>query len=808
MGFEPLAWYCWPVEDGVWTTAVENAFGAYTPCGIETLVVCISHLVLFAACVYRIWRTNKDFTIRRFCLRSRAYNYMLGLLATYCTAEPLLRLIMGMSIANLDGQTSLAPFEIVSLLIEASSWCCVLIMIGVEAIIYICEFRWYVRFAVIYVLIGQISMFNLVLSVREYYDRSIFYLYVSEIASQILFGILMLVYIPSLNPYPGYTSIRNEVFVDNTGYEALPGGEQICPERHGNILSRILFSWMTPLMQQGYKRPITEKDIWKLDTWDQTETLNSRFWKCWAEESQRPKPWLLRALHRSLGGRFWLGGFFKIGNDASQFVGPLILNHLLESMQEEDPSWNGYIYAFGIFAGVALGALFEAQYFQNVMRVGFRLRSTLVAAVFRKSLKLSHVGRRKFATGKITNLMTTDAEALQQVCQQLHNVWSAPFRITIAIVLLYKQLGAASLVGSFMLVLMFPIQTFVISKMKKLSKEGLQCTDKRIGLMNEILAAMDTVKCYAWEQSFQSEVQSIRNDELSWFRRAQLLAAFNSFILNSIPVVVTVSSFGMYSLLGGDLTPAKAFTSLSLFSVLRFPLFMLPNVITQVVSANVSLKRLEELFLSEERILLPNPPINPELPAISIRNGYFSWESKAERPTLSNINLDIPVGRLVAIVGSTGEGKTSLISAMLGELPPLPETNTSVDVRGTIAYVPQVSWIFNATVRDNILFGSPFQALRYERAIEVTALQHDIDLLPGGDLTEIGERGVNISGGQKQRVSMARAVYSDSDVYIFDDPLSALDAHVGRQVILVKKLGYELYLSCLITFSMYCSLPV
>ncbi|URE19194.1 BAG domain [Musa troglodytarum] len=512
--------------------------------------------------------------------------------------------------------------------------------------------------------------------------RSIFYLYTSEIVSQFLFGILLLVYVPSLDPYPGYTPIRTEALIDDMGYEPLPGGEQICPERKylGRSLTAftlgILFSWMTPLMQQGFKRPITEKDIWKLDSWDQTETLNSRFQQCWAEESRKPKPWLLRALHRSLGGRFWLGGFFKIGNDASQFVGPLILNRLLlinlrehwhdlQSMQQGEPAWHGYIYAFSIFAGV-------------------------------------------------------------QVCQQLHSLWSAPFRITISVILLYQQLGIASLVGAFVLVLLIPIQTLVISKMQKLSKAGLQHTDKRISLMNEILAAMDTVKCYAWEKSFQSKVQSIRNDELSWFRKAQLLAA--------------------------------------------------------VVNCNVSLKRLEELLLAEERILLPNPPLEPQLPAISIKNGYFSWDSKAERPTLFNVNVDIPVGSLVAIVGSTGEGKTSLISAMLGELPPVAGTETSAVIRGTVAYVPQVSWIFNATVRDNILFGSPFQLSRYEKAVAVTALQHDLDLLPGGDLTEIGERGVNISGGQKQRVSMARAVYSDSDVYIFDDPLSALDAHVGRQV--------------------------
>ncbi|KAF2317860.1 hypothetical protein GH714_041179 [Hevea brasiliensis] len=246
----------------------------------------------------------------------------------------------------------------------------------------------------------------------------------------------------------------------------------------------------------------------------------------------------------------------------------------------------------------------------------------------------------------------------------------------------------------------------------------------------------------------------------------------------------------MFTLLGGDLTPARAFTSLSLFAVLRFPLFLLPNIITQVVNANVSLKRLEELLLAEERILLPNPPLEPEQPAISIKMDTFLGIQRklydvhklatilltfdnlillqAERPTLSNINVDIPIGSLVAIVGSTGEGKTSLISAMLGELPAI--SDTSAVIRGSVAYVPQVSWIFNATVRDNILFGSPFDSVRYEKAIDVTSLQHDLDLLPGGDLTEIGERGVNISGGQKQRVSMARAVYSNSDAYIFDDP--------------------------------------
>ncbi|XP_047942047.1 ABC transporter C family member 2-like [Salvia hispanica] len=779
MAFEPFEWYCQPVKNGVWARAVENAFGAYTPCATDSLVICISHLVLLGLCINRLWRMKRDFSVQRFLLKSNYYNYLLGLVALYCTGEPLFRLMMGISAFNVDGQPGLAPYEMASLVIEAVTWCTMLLMIGLETKVYIRESRWSVRFGVIYALVGDAVMLNLVLSVKEYYDWSVLALYASEVAVQVLFGVLLAVYIPDLDPYPGYTPMQTES-EDNTAYEELPGGEQICPERRANLISQITYSWMSQIMKLGYRRPLTEKDVWQLDSWDKTETLNDSFQKSWAKEIRKPKPWLLRALNRSLGGRFWWGGFWKIGNDLSQFVGPLILNLLLESMQRGDPAWIGYIYAFSIFVGVVVGVLCEAQYFQNVMRVGYRLKSTLVAAVFRKSLRLTHESRKMFASGKITNLMTTDAEALQQICQSLHTLWSAPFRIIVSLILLYQQLGIAALLGALLLVLLFPIQTFVISKMQKLTKEGLQRTDKRIGLMNEILAAMDTVKCYAWENSFQTKVQIVRNDELSWYRKAQLLGALNSFMLNSVPVVVIVISFGIFTLLGGDLTPARAFTSLSLFAVLRFPLFMLPNIITQVVNANVSLKRLEDLLLADEQALFPNPPIEPGLPAISIRNGYFSWEAKAERPTLSDINLDIPIGSLVAIVGSTGEGKTSLVSAMLGELPPVADAN--VVIRGNVAYVPQVSWIFNATVRDNILFGSPFEPARYEKSIDITCLQHDLEVLPGGDLTEIGERGVNISGGQKQRVSLARAVYSNSDVYIFDDPLSALDAHVGRQV--------------------------
>ncbi|XP_010460830.1 PREDICTED: ABC transporter C family member 11 isoform X1 [Camelina sativa] len=781
MGFDQaLNWYCKPIAQGFWEKAPDGAFGAYTPCAIDSLVMIASHLVLLSLCFYRIWITLDNAKAAQvYVLRNMYYHFVLGVLACYCFIEPVLRLVMRISLFDVGEETDLPPFEFASLMVEAFAWFSMLVLIGLETKQYVKEFRWYVRFGVVYVLVADTVLLDLVLPLNNSIDRTALYLCISSICCQVLFGALLLVYIPELDPYPGYHILNNEP-LENVEYNALPGGEHICPERYASILSGIYFSWMTPLLQLGYRKPITEKDVWQLDKWDQTETLIKRFQRCWTEESRRSKPWLLRALNSSLGRRVWLGGIFKVGHDLSQFVGPIILSHLLQSMLEGDPAWVGYVYAFSIFVGVTLGVLCQSQYFQHVGRVGFRLRSTLVAAIFHKSIRLTHEARKNFASGKITNMITTDANALQLLAEQLHGLWSAPFRIILSMILLYQQLGVASILGSLILFLLIPLQTLIVRRMRKLTKEGLQWTDKRVTIINEILASMDIVKCYAWEKSFESRIQGIRNEELSWFRKAQLLSAFNSFILNSIPVVVTVVSFGVFVLLGGDLTPARAFTSLSLFAVLRSPLNMLPNLISQAVNANVSLQRIEELLLSEERILAQNPPLQPGAPAISIKNGYFSWDSKATKPTLSNINLEIPVGSLIAIVGGTGEGKTSLISAMLGELSH--SETSSVVIRGSVAYVPQVSWIFNATVRENILFGSDFESERYRRAIDVTALQHDLDLLPGGDLTEIGERGVNISGGQKQRVSMARAVYSSTDVYIFDDPLSALDAHVAHQV--------------------------
>ncbi|XP_038887874.1 ABC transporter C family member 2-like isoform X2 [Benincasa hispida] len=241
MGFEPFVWYCRPIVAGVWTNAVENAFGAYTPCVIDSLVVAISHLLVLGLCIYRIWLMKKNFTVQRFCLKSKIYNYVLCLLAAYCAFVPLYKLIMGISVLNLDGQTALAPFEVVALIIQALTWSSMVVMLLVEAKVYVFEFRWITRFGVVYILVADGVMLNLILSVKDLYKRYVLYLYISEVFFQALFGVLLLPYMPNLDHYPGHTPLHSE-FVDAAEFERLPEGEHICPERHVNFFSNFKIS--------------------------------------------------------------------------------------------------------------------------------------------------------------------------------------------------------------------------------------------------------------------------------------------------------------------------------------------------------------------------------------------------------------------------------------------------------------------------------------------------------------------------------------------------------------------------------------
>uniref|UniRef100_A0A7N5KP40 Canalicular multispecific organic anion transporter 1 n=1 Tax=Ailuropoda melanoleuca TaxID=9646 RepID=A0A7N5KP40_AILME len=377
--------------------------------------------------------------------------------------------------------------------------------------------------------------------------------------------------------------------------------------------------------------------------------------------------------------------------------------------------------------------------------------------LFFQALLLSNVSRKRFSTGEVINLMSADAQQLMDLTANLNLLWSAPFQILMAVSLLWQELGPAVLAGVAVLVFVIPINALVATRVKKLKKSQTKNKDKQIKLLNEILHGIKILKLYAWEPSYKKKIIEIREQELEVQKLSGYLAVFSMLTLTCIPFLVSLATFGIYFLLdeGNILTATKVFTSMSLFNILRLPLFDLPTVISAVVQTRISLDRLEDFLNTEETSYI-----------ISL---LF----------LCSLNIKIPEGALVAVVGQVGSGKSSVLSAILGEMEKLTGV---VQRKGSVAYVAQQAWIQNCIVQENILFGSVMQKQFYERVLEACALLPDLEQLPNGDQTEIGERGVNISGGQKHRVSLARAVYSGADIYLLDDPFAAVDVHIGKQL--------------------------
>uniref|UniRef100_A0A8C5SIT5 ABC-type glutathione-S-conjugate transporter n=1 Tax=Laticauda laticaudata TaxID=8630 RepID=A0A8C5SIT5_LATLA len=443
--------------------------------------------------------------------------------------------------------------------------------------------------------------------------------------------------------------------------------------------------------------------------------------------------------------------------------------------------WQGYVFAVLLFLTALVQSLCLQQYFQLCFEVGMNLRTSLVAAIYKKALTVSNVTRKESTVGETVNLMSVDAQRFMDFTVYMHQLWSSPLQIIISLVFLWTELGPSVLAGIGVLVLLIPLNAVLVTKSRRIQVKNMKHKDERMKIMNEILNGIKILKFFAWELSFQKQVEKIRAWELKGLLHFFHLQSFGIFIFSCAPILVSVATFAVYVMVDEDniLDAQKAFTSIALFNILRFPLGMFPLTLSSMVQVSISTDRLERYLGSED--LNTSAIWHNSIPGKLILGFSLGWSEQI------NITLEIAHGSLVAIVGSVGSGKSSLISAMLGEMENI---KGHINIQGSMAYVPQQAWIQNATLKDNIIFGSSLDETRYQQVLEACALHPDLKLLPGGDLTEIGEKGINLSGGQKQRVSLARAVYSNADIYLLDDPLSAVDAHVGRHIF-DKVLGPE-----------------
>ncbi|XP_057710540.1 ATP-binding cassette sub-family C member 9 isoform X3 [Corythoichthys intestinalis] len=498
---------------------------------------------------------------------------------------------------------------------------------------------------------------------------------------------------------------------------------------------------------------------------------------------------------------------------------------------------NPSVLAVLLFLALVLQRTFlQASYYVTI-ETGINLRGALLAMIYNKILRLStsNMSMGEMTLGQINNLVAIETNQLMWFLFLCPNLWAMPVQIVVGVILLYDLLGWSALVGASVIVLLAPVQYLIATKLANMQKSTLEHSTDRLKKTSEILKGIKLLKLYAWENIFCDSVEETRGKELNSLKTFAFYTSMSIFMNAAIPIAAVLVTFVMHNFMtDAELCPAKAFATLALFNILVTPLFLLSTVVRFAVKALVSVQKLGEFLQSDEigddswrngDVPVPSEaaetrpgatkavsrkqprryqmdsyeqpskrqmrPSETEDVAVKVSNGCFTWGSNLS--LLTDINIRIPTGQLTMIVGQVGCGKSSLLLAMLGEMqsisgrvhwskPPDSETfyqGTFSKNRYSVAYATQKSWLLNATVEDNITFGSPFNKQRYKAVIDACSLQLDIDLLPFGDQTEIGERGINLSGGQRQRICVARALYQNTNIVFLDDPFSALDIHLS-----------------------------
>ncbi|KIJ21067.1 hypothetical protein PAXINDRAFT_106999 [Paxillus involutus ATCC 200175] len=564
------------------------------------------------------------------------------------------------------------------------------------------------------------------------------------------------------------------------------------PTITANVFSIWSFAWLTPLLKQGSQVIITEDDLPVLVPRDESANLENDLQRALEKHSG-----LWTALFVAYGHPYMGAACLRIVQDTLTFVQPQLLRWLLAYITEYQSKkgaelvegtspLQGYTIAIAMFVASIAQTIALHQCLQVCSETGRRIRAGLVTAIYKKSLVLSSDERGRRASGDIVNLMAVDASRIQDLCMHGIITISGPFQITLAFVSLYDLLGWSAFVGVAIMIFSIPLNTFIARILKKMQEKQMKNRDRRTRLIGELLANIKSIKLYAWEYAFIRRVLHVRNDlELKMLRKIGIVTALNTTLWSAIPLIVAFCSFATASVFSlRPLTADVIFPAISLFMLLQFPLSMFSQATSNIIEALVSVKRLSDFLHAEElqqdvitRIEKRSLSINDEV--LSIKDGEFQWTKNGIPPALEDINLTVRKGELLGVLGRVGAGKSSLLSAIIGDMK---KTEGEVVLSGRVAYAAQNPWILSATVRDNILFSHEYDEVFYNMVIEACALKPDLAVLPHSDLTEVGEKGITLSGGQRARVALARAVYARADLVLLDDVLAAVDSHVARHI--------------------------
>lgn len=569
-----------------------------------------------------------------------------------------------------------------------------------------------------------------------------------------------------------------------------------------NIFARLTFTWMDGLMKKGYSMYLTQDDLPPLPNEIKSSVTATAFREKW-NSKKRGAPTLFYAITRAFGSRVLEGSAFKVVMDVLGFVQPQLLRLLIKFVNEYSETLKnpdlppvslnkGFMISVAMFAVSASQTVCAHQYYHRSFDLGMKIRTSLTAVIYAKALNLSGEARQNSSTGDIVNLMAVDVQRLQDLVQNIQIAWSGPFQIALCLISLYNLLGSLVWVALLVMIVLIPINSQIARRQKQMQTKQMKIKDERSSLVSEILNNMKSLKFYNWEAPYLSKLNYVRNEkELKNLKTIGVLSAVSVFAATLSPFLVSCSTFGIFILFEGNkrtLLTDIVFPALSLFNLLNLPLSVLPLVVSNIAESQVAIKRITE-FLNAKELQQDSVIKHPRAAkigdvAVLISNGTFLWSERKQNSgssnvALKNINFESKKGSLDCIVGRVGSGKSAVIQAILGDLH---KDSGTVNVHGKVAYVSQVPWIMNGTVRENILFGHKYDPKYYQEVLAACALNSDLLMLTDGDKTEVGEKGISLSGGQKARVALARAVYSGSDVYVLDDTLSAVDEHVGKHI--------------------------
>ncbi|KAL1513345.1 hypothetical protein ABEB36_002766 [Hypothenemus hampei] len=499
------------------------------------------------------------------------------------------------------------------------------------------------------------------------------------------------------------------------------------------------------------------------------------------------------------GWEFMFYGLVLFISEAIRMAQPIFLGQLLSfyTPNKTDISLEqAYYYAAGVVLCSLSNVLISHPYMMGVLHLGMKMRVACCSLIYRKSLKLSKTALGQTTVGQVVNLLSNDVNRFDVAVIFAHHLWLGPLQTALCTYLMYLQVGVSAVIGVILLIMFIPSQIYLGKKSSTLRLRTALRTDERVRLMNEIISGIQVIKMYAWEKPFAKLVDTVRRYEIKAIRKS---AYMKGILLSFIMYNTRLSIFGSilaYVLWGNKITAENVFVLTSFYNILRQTMTVFfPQGIGQVAEVTVSINRLNKFMLygetvianalketefakikEEKRKLKKTEEIHSNI-GIYIREATAKWSNSSTDATLENINVTVTPGTLLAVIGPVGSGKSSFLHMVLKELPLI---DGDLDVNGEISYASQEPWLFAGSVRQNILFGLQMDKVRYNTVIRKCSLERDFELLPYGDKTIVGDRGVSLSGGQRARINLARAVYKQADIYLLDDPLSAVDTHVGK----------------------------